>query len=149
MNKNKVNNSEFAKRLKDIRQSHKMLLKDVALEIDMTVQTLIKYESGVLEPSLSTLIKFCNLYKVSPNYLLTGNDENAGQIKELEKRKLYNLLSLVLDGDIFYDCVKDELKFNNQKMKSKFVYCYATYMHPRDYSKLEIIDQILKYVDED
>lgn len=147
--KEKIRNAEFAKRLKDIRKSRRIQLKDAALDIEMTPQTLIKYERGYLEPSLTTLIRFCDLYNISPNYLLTGNDENSAQITELSKRKIYNLLSLAIDGDIVYDYIHSNFRFTNESIQKKFVYCYAIYVGTKEYSKLEVIDLILKYINDE
>lgn len=147
--KEKIRNAEFAKRLKDIRKSRRIQLKDAALDIEMTPQTLIKHERGYLEPSLTTLIRFCDLYNISPNYLLTGNDENSAQITELSKRKIYNLLSLAIDGDIVYDYIHSNFRFTNESIQKKFVYCYAIYVGTKEYSKLEVIDLILKYINDE
>ena len=125
--KEKIRNAEFAKRLKDIRKSRRIQLKDAALDIEMTPQTLIKYERGYLEPSLTTLIRFCDLYNISPNYLLTGNDENSAQITELSKRKIYNLLSLAIDGDIVYDYIHSNFRFTNESIQ-KNLFIAVQYM---------------------
>ncbi|MDD2433825.1 MAG: helix-turn-helix transcriptional regulator [Bacilli bacterium] len=137
--KEKIRNAEFAKRLKDIRKSRRIQLKDAALDIEMTPQTLIKYERGYLEPSLTTLIRFCDLYNISPNYLLTGNDENSAQITELSKRKIYNLLSLAIDGDIVYDYIHSNFRFTNESIQKNLFIAMQYMWGQRNTANLKLL----------
>lgn len=60
----------IAQRLKESRVQAGMKLKDVAEKLNITIQTVLRYENGSREPSLETLVTFCRLYDVSADYLL-------------------------------------------------------------------------------
>lgn len=59
--------------LSEIRRGRKLTMKDVAEGIGMKPDTYRNYESGRLEPNLSTLTKIADFYGVSTDYLL-GRD---------------------------------------------------------------------------
>lgn len=61
-------------RLKELREAQGRYQKDIAslLKIDRT--TYVKYENGVSEPPLSTLIFLANYFDVSLDYLLENSD---------------------------------------------------------------------------
>jgi transcriptional regulator with XRE-family HTH domain len=64
----------FAERLALQRQWHEMTLRDVAEEIGVTSKTVWNYETGLSEPTLSTLPKLAKLFKCSVQYLVTGDN---------------------------------------------------------------------------
>lgn len=63
-----------AQRLKESRVAAGLKLKDAAEKLNITVQSVLRYENGSREPSLETLITFCKLYDVSSDYLLGLSD---------------------------------------------------------------------------
>ena len=70
----------FKERLKELRTKKKMLQRDVAKYLDVTVRTYQYYESGELEPSLEKLVKIADLFEVSTDFLL--GRENTEALKE-------------------------------------------------------------------
>ena len=86
---------EFGKRLKEGRISAHLTEKEAAKELGIARQTIIEYEKGHGNPSLSTLQHICCLYKISPNYLLSGETYNVSNINDSDKKKVYILLSLI------------------------------------------------------
>lgn len=64
-----------AQRLKESRVTAGLKLKDAAEKLNITVQSVLRYENGSREPSLETLITFCKLYDVSSDYILGLSDE--------------------------------------------------------------------------
>lgn len=64
-----------AQRLKESRVTAGLKLKDAAEKLNITVQSVLRYENGSREPSLETLITFCKLYDVSADYILGLSDE--------------------------------------------------------------------------
>lgn len=60
--------------MKELRTERGLLLKDVAKAIGVTLNAISMYESGVREPNLSTLKKFCVFFDVSSDYLLGLSD---------------------------------------------------------------------------
>ena len=64
----------FPERLKQLRISNDLTLKDVASKIDMSLMAYAHYEHGDREPSLETLKKLCDLFDVSADYLIGRSD---------------------------------------------------------------------------
>lgn len=68
--------------LSEIRRGRKLTMKDVAEGIGMKPDTYRNYESGRLEPNLSTLTKIADFYGVSTDYLL-GRDTSEKPVIDL------------------------------------------------------------------
>lgn len=66
--------SAFGKRIKHLRISNNLLQKDLATLLDVTVLAYQRYEYGDREPNFNKLIKLCNYYNVSADYLLGLTD---------------------------------------------------------------------------
>lgn len=64
----------FSERLKQLRISNDLTLKDVASKIGMSLMAYAHYEHGDREPSLETLKKLCDLFDVSADYLIGRSD---------------------------------------------------------------------------
>ena len=66
------NDSEvfFAIRLKTARSMAGLSQKQVASELDISVQTYNGYETKGYEPKYEMLLKLCRILKVTPNYIL-------------------------------------------------------------------------------
>jgi transcriptional regulator with XRE-family HTH domain len=60
----------FSENIKLLRKRKKRSQEDVSVALDLTRTTLSGYENGSAEPSLSTLLKFSEYYKVSVDKLL-------------------------------------------------------------------------------
>lgn len=64
----------FGRRLKELRLSKSLKIKDVAFEIGLSLMAYNHYELGDREPSIDVLIKLCDLYDVSSDYLIGRTD---------------------------------------------------------------------------
>ena len=64
----------LAKRLKWLRERERYSQKEIAEKIGMSSPGYQKIEYGDREPKLDVLIKFCNIYNVSADFLLGIND---------------------------------------------------------------------------
>lgn len=61
-------------RLKQLRIERGLKLKEVAEKLNVTIRTISRYEDGTREPSVELIVKFCELYEVSADYLLGITD---------------------------------------------------------------------------
>ena len=61
-------------RLKELRQEKGLKLKEIANYLNVTVRTVSRYEEGTREPSISVLIKLCDLFEVPADYLIGRTD---------------------------------------------------------------------------
>lgn len=65
----------FNKRIRDIREDRDYLQKDVAKALDITTQQYQLYESGQRPFKYFHIIKLCQFYKLSADYILGLVDE--------------------------------------------------------------------------
>ena len=61
-------------RLKLLRLEKGCTLKFVADYFNVSIRTISRYEDGTREPSIDTLLKFCDFYDVSADYLIGRSD---------------------------------------------------------------------------
>ncbi|MCF2873817.1 MULTISPECIES: helix-turn-helix domain-containing protein [unclassified Tenacibaculum] len=62
---------EFGKRIKKLRLERKMSQMDVGAALNVDRENIRKYEKGLQEPKLSTVVKFAEVFKVSFDELLS------------------------------------------------------------------------------
>lgn len=60
--------------LKEIRKIKKLNQQKVALELNISRESLSLYENGKREPSLSMLVLMSEYFNVSIDYLITGKE---------------------------------------------------------------------------
>ena len=72
----------FGKRLKELREHKNLLQKELAAELNVTMQTISGWEISRTTPDYDTLVKIANFFNVSIDYLL-GNEGKAHKL-ELE-----------------------------------------------------------------
>lgn len=73
----------FGIRLKELRKSKNLTQQELAEKIDLVKSSISAYEKCSKYPSIEVLIKLCNYFSVSSDYLL-GLSDNA----ELKKYDL-------------------------------------------------------------
>ena len=57
-------------RLRNLREDHDLTQKDVANVLSVSTRVYSNYECGDCEPSIESLIKLADYYKVSLDYLV-------------------------------------------------------------------------------
>ena len=72
------------KNLKALRLSKKLSQQQLALRLDLSQQTIYKYENGITEPDIATLIKLADYFNTSVVYLIgnTSNPQRPGIYSE-------------------------------------------------------------------
>ena len=61
---------DFAKRLYELRETANLKQTELAEKVALRSSAISKYEKGLTQPSMDTLIKFAELFHVSTDYLL-------------------------------------------------------------------------------
>ena len=61
-------------RLKEIRKSKGVSQLKMAMDLNMSQNTISRYETGEREPGINELIKIANYFNVSIDYLLDRTD---------------------------------------------------------------------------
>ncbi len=57
-------------KLRELRLERGLRQLDVANAMGLTLRAICNYEAGTREPSLEMLVKLCNFFQTTPNYLL-------------------------------------------------------------------------------
>lgn len=61
-------------RIRELREEAGLLQKEVAKVLGITRSAYTNYEQGTREPSLEMVVKLCDFYKVTADYLLGRED---------------------------------------------------------------------------
>lgn len=61
---------DFAKRLYELRENANLKQTELAEKVALRSSAISKYEKGLTQPNMDTLIKFAELFHVSTDYLL-------------------------------------------------------------------------------
>ena len=86
--------TEFAKRLKLLREEHSIQQKELAKYLDYVGSAISNYETGRNEPSLRQLVKIADFFDVSVDYLVERFDFNE-IYKKFEKITLAQALKII------------------------------------------------------
>ena len=62
-------------RIKELRKSRHITQLKMALDLNMTQNTISRYESGELEPGIVELIRIADYFHVSIDYLVGRTDD--------------------------------------------------------------------------
>ena len=65
----------FPERLLQLKQERKLLQKDIAASIGLSLRGYQYYEKGQREPTLSTLIALADFFDVSLDYLVGRSED--------------------------------------------------------------------------
>ena len=65
------------KRIKDLREDHDMTQDELADKLGVSKRTLLRYESGTSEPTISILISLSLLFNVSIDYIVGIKDSTV------------------------------------------------------------------------
>lgn len=116
----KVNN--FPQNLKMLRKQYSMSMDELGNHINVSKQTISKYEKGLIEPNFHTLVSISTVFDCSLDNLIFGNVEkntdsstmNLIDIKDLINKE-FNSLQKELYKNFkqkFYEYLKQELYDN-------------------------------------
>lgn len=76
-------------KLFELRKSKNLTQDDVAEKLNVTRQTISKWETNQSTPEFDKIVPLCELYEISPNELLMG-DKQEPEIIENEKSEDFN-----------------------------------------------------------
>ena len=80
---------------KDLRIKNNVNVKELANLLNISVQAYYKYENGMSEPSINSLILLANFYNISLDYLLGRQYNNpVGYIPDDDKDLIKDILLL-------------------------------------------------------
>lgn len=73
-------------RIRELREDKDLRQSDVAEATGIDQRTLSNYETGKTNPDSYAIIKLCNFFDVSADYLIGRTDSKNLKIQKLEKR---------------------------------------------------------------
>lgn len=80
-------NAVFQARVKSLRHFAGLSQMQAAAGLGIEKKQISQYENGKLMPNMRTLIKLCDFYQVTPNYLLGFKEANINE--KLSKTKTF------------------------------------------------------------
>ena len=90
-------------KLKELRKKRGLSQKDLAIALNISRESISKYEKGEQEASYSTLRRLSKYFGVSIDYLLDNDYKNQSvsdiknSIRNLERSELINLMEKQID----------------------------------------------------
>lgn len=99
----------FSLRLSDLRRQAGFSQRQAAVELGISQALLSHYENGLREPKLDFIVRVCDYYGVSADYIL-GRTDKTGSGEEIEAliKKVHDLSEYT-----------DQLFINSSKRKKK------------------------------
>ena len=91
-------NPEFPRTLSLLRQEKGVSQRTAASALGISQALLSHYENGVREPGLAFVVKACDYYGVSADYLLGRTDEPGGAALRERLRSLSKELRAMADS---------------------------------------------------
>lgn len=87
-----MGNKEIGHRLRKAREAKRLTQKEVADKIGIHNSTIGKYELGEREPDFDTVKELSEIYEVSPDWILLGNENSRTDARPESMDKTIQLI---------------------------------------------------------
>lgn len=87
----------FEERIKELRTSLGLNQVQFSRKLFITKQCVCNWENGNIMPSVDMLIKICNTFSVSADYLLGLNHQQTLDVTGLPNEQIFHVQNLVND----------------------------------------------------
>lgn len=110
-------------RLKALRKKENMTLEDVAALIGVSYQTISNWEKGTTEPDINSIKKLASYFKVTTDYLLEQDNDEAyildiyKKLDYLDKDQLSQIIKQTIKNLLIY--LSNNAQDNSKKTKKK------------------------------
>ena len=120
----------LAEKLFELRKAKNLTQDDVAEKLNVTRQTVSKWETGQSTPDFDKIVPLCELYEISPNELLMGEKQEPEQeTVDSEKNEEFNwneakkhLFSRGKDDEENYEnMTQNQIKIKSAKVVSSSI----------------------------
>lgn len=96
-------NMSLGQRLTELRKSKKMSQEEVAEELNVTRQTISKWETDQSTPDFDKIVPLCKLFEISSDELLTGKKKAVEKIDfNLKENKQKRTMGLVISILLYF-----------------------------------------------
>ncbi len=112
----------------ELRKSKNLTQDEVAEKLNVTRQTISKWETNQSTPDFDKIVPLCDLYGISPNELLTGSS-NTDKVQESDDEKFdfdeakKHLFTRGKDDD-YSNMTKNQIKQKSAQVISTSVFIY-------------------------
>ena len=89
----------FKERLKKTRELNELSQKNLAKLLNVSISAISNWERGTATPSTQSIIKLCEILKVSANYLLGIDDNFMLNVKGLSDKMIVVFLKIIKDEE--------------------------------------------------
>lgn len=93
--------AELKDRLKELRQEKRLIQDELAKKLNISRNTITRYENGTRQPNINTVKKIAELFDVSTDYLLGISD----------RRYNFENVSLIELSDEYFKKIRETPKF--------------------------------------
>ena len=100
----------FSIKLKELRLRNNLTQEQLARKLDITTRTVLMYEKGKNYPSVESLTKIANFFKVSISFLMNDQNEVQAQWGKRERpgaKQLIEEISDLFSGGELSEAEKD------------------------------------------
>lgn len=104
-------------KLYELRKSKNLTQDDVSEKLNVTRQTVSKWETNQSTPDFDKIIPLCELYEISPNELLTGEKQEKDQEQQYQNQKQSQTQEQVHEGTNGTTNNKDSEEFSWDEAK--------------------------------
>ena len=87
----------FEARIKALRVSLGLNQVEFASQLSVTKQSVSNWENGNILPSIDMLIKICNTFSVSADYLLGLDDKRTLDVSDLTEKQVASIQQIIND----------------------------------------------------
>ena len=85
----------FGERLKRLRIEHNLTQEQLAQRVGVLKASISSYELGKQYPTINTLIKLCNLFDVSADYLIGRSDSMQLMQRDLTDEQIATIQQII------------------------------------------------------
>lgn len=114
-------------RLCELRRNKKLTQDEVAEKLNVTRQTVSKWETNLSTPDFDKIVPLCELYDITPNELLKGEKEGYGESNKeqnWEDAKSHIFTRGKDDEDNYENMTNNQIKQKSAQVVSTSVFIY-------------------------
>ena len=87
----------FCKRLEELRISYNLTQKQLADKLGVTKQTVSNWENDNILPSIETLMRICQFFNVSTDYVLGLDNKKYIEVSDLSLEVVSHIQQIIND----------------------------------------------------
>lgn len=116
---------DLGEKLYELRRTKNLSQENVAEQLNVTRQTISKWETNQSTPDFDKIVPLCELYGITPNELLTGEkpEEKNNNIEGKENNIKKNLFSRGKDDD-YENMTRNQIKRKSAEVISGSVFLF-------------------------